>query len=94
VWDSIDRRPVNIQVRLRQPLVQRYILILVALEQFQKYESLGPRILDLIRKRLLDVANIPFLEIHGAGITLSGENRHPSFASYVILPFIGVLMPV
>ena len=79
---------------MRQPLVQRHILVLVALEHLKKYEILGPRILDVMRKRLLDVANVPFLEIHSTRITLSRENRHPPFASYVVLPFIGVLMPV
>jgi hypothetical protein len=44
VRDGVDRRQINIQMRLnerrrqtRQPLVQRYILVLIALEHLEKY---------------------------------------------------------
>jgi hypothetical protein len=44
VRDGADRRQINIQMRLnerrrqtRQPLVQRYILVLIALEHLEKY---------------------------------------------------------
>ena len=101
VRDGVNRRQINIQMRLneprrqmRQPLVQRHILVLVALEHLKKYEILGPRILDVMRKRLLDVANVALLEIHGTGVAVSCEDCHSSFASHVILPFIGILVPV
>jgi hypothetical protein len=48
-------------------LVQRHILVLSAFEHLKKYEILGSRILDVMRKRLLYVANLAFLEIHGTG---------------------------
>src|SRR6266436_2052658 len=47
-----------------------------------------------MRKRLLYVANVASLEIHGTGVAVSRENRHPSLASHVVLPFIGVFVPV
>ncbi len=101
VRDGVNRRQINIQMRLnepgrqmRQPLVQRHILVLRAFEHLKKYEILGSRILDVMRKRLLYVANVAFLEIHGTGVAVSCENCHSSFASHVILPFIGILVPV
>jgi hypothetical protein len=34
------------------------------------------------------------LGIHGTGVAVSCEDCHSSFASHVILPFIGILVPV
>jgi hypothetical protein len=47
-----------------------------------------------MRKRLLYVANVASLEIHGTGVAVSCENCHPPFASHAILPFISILVPV
>jgi hypothetical protein len=85
VRDGVDRRQINIQMclnerrrQMRQPLVQRHILVLRAFEHLKKYEILGSRILDVMRKRLLYVANVASLEIHGTGVAASCENCHSS----------------
>src|SRR6266436_4181729 len=78
---------------MRQPLVQRHILVLVALEHLKKYEILGPGILDVMRKRLLYVANVAFLEIHGTGVAVSCEDCHSSFARDLNLAFTGWTLP-
>src|ERR1700739_2571892 len=43
---------------------------------------------------LLDITHISSLKIHGTSAGSSGKNGHFSRAGYVVLPFVGVGVPV
>ena len=99
--NCIDHRLAHLQVlvhqkmwRMGHPFSERDVFIMVALEHFQKDQIGVADIFDIVRLRLRNVTHIAFLKIHGAGAAARGEHRHAAFAADVVLPFIGVWMPV
>src|SRR4029077_9201448 len=58
------------------------------------FEVGGAGVLNVVGQGFLDVANIAGLEVHGAGSAPGGEDGHAAFTAHVVLPFVGVLVPV
>src|SRR5215469_1250612 len=77
-----------------EPFRQREVLIKAALEHLQKLKLCIPRVLDIMRQRLLDIANVPSLKVHRARTPSSSEYRHPSVTADVVLPLVGIRMPM
>ena len=79
---------------MREPFRERQILIGIALEHLQKFQVGVARILHIMRQRLQHVAHISRLKIHGTSAASGGEHGHSSLSCNVVLPFVGVGMPV
>src|SRR5580658_1620363 len=77
-----------------EPFRQRKILIEAALEHLQKLEVGVARILHVVGQCLEHIANVSSLKVHGAGAASGSEHGHPSGTADVVLPFVGIGMPV
>src|ERR1700722_19803353 len=78
----------------RQPLVERYVSIVRALEDLQKAQGRRARIFHIVPHRERDEADVPAAEIEGTRLAVGREHPHAPLAAYVVLPFVGVRMPV
>src|ERR1700728_411297 len=47
-----------------------------------------------MRQRLLNIANVSGLKVHGASAASGSENGHSSSTAHVVLPFVGIGMPM
>ena len=79
---------------MSEPLRERQVLIEAALEHLQKSQVGVTGILNVVGKRLLDIANVSGLKVHCASAASSSEYGHSSRTADVVLPFIGIGMPV
>src|SRR5580658_7346939 len=100
-WQSIERGPVQIQMgcnqfrrRVRQPLGEREVLVVAALEHLQEFQICAAGVFDVVRQRLLDVADVARFEIHRSGASSRRKYSHAPFAADVELPLIRIRMPV
>ena len=80
--------------RVGQPLRKRQVLVKAALEHFQEDEICIPRVFDVMQKRLFDVADISRLKVHRASLVTRRHHCHSCLAGDVILPLVGIGMPV
>jgi hypothetical protein len=80
--------------RQRPPLVQRYVRIIAALEDLQKAQRRGAGVFDIVPHGERDIADVPATEIERPRLSVGGEHAHAPLAADVILPFVGVGMPV
>ena len=80
--------------RMLPKMCIRDSLIDVALEHLQKFEVGIARVLDVVRQRLLDIANIARFEIHRTSAASRGEDGHSSLPAHEVLPLVGIWMPV
>src|ERR1700691_4642330 len=87
-------RQHQLRRRMREPFRERQVLVDIALEHLQKFQVGVARILHIMRQRLQHVAHISRLKIHGTGAASGGEHGHSSLSCNVVLPFVGVGMPV
>src|SRR5580692_4658746 len=77
-----------------EPLTQRNILVLGRREHLQEQQIGIADVLDIVRQRLIDVAHVTGVEVHGAGVSASRKYGHTGCALHVVLPLIGVGVPV
>ena len=80
--------------RQRQPLVQRQVRIIAALEHLQEAQRRVAGVLDIMAHRVRDIADVAGLVIEGARLPRGCEHAHAALAFDVVLPFVGVGMPV
>ena len=69
-------------------------MIEAALEHLQEDQVRIPCILDVMEQGFFNVPDVSLLKVHGAGAVTCGHHSHSSFARDVILPFVGVRVPV
>ncbi len=79
---------------MRQPIRQRDILEAVAPEHLQEYEVGVAGIADEVAERFLHIADIAGLEVLGHDLRTGVEHRHRALPGDVILPFVGIGMPM
>src|ERR1700721_3535358 len=77
-----------------EPFGQGEVLVVAALEHFEKFQVGGARVFDVVGKRFLDVADVAHFEVHGSGAGAGGEDGHAGFSADVELPLVGIGMPV
>ncbi len=73
---------------------EREVLKTVTSEHLQKLQIGAASILNVVRKSLLHVAYVAGFEIQGTSPTAGGKNGHSPFTRHVVLPFIGIGMPM
>ncbi len=86
--------PHQLRRQMRQPVRQRHILVAIGFEQLQKHQVPVPGVLDVVRKILLHVPHIALPKVHRARPRSGRKHRHPPLALHVVLPLIGIRMPV
>src|SRR6202453_2239987 len=84
----------KIRRRQREPLIERYVSIVRALEDLQKSQGRRAGVLDIMTHREGDIADVSAAEIERPRLTAGGEHAHAPLTADVILPFVGVGMPV
>jgi len=101
LWNGVERCFINLKVsndqfgwRVPEPFRECEILIKAALEHLQELKLSTADVLDIMRQGFLDIANISSLKVHGAGTASCSEHRHSSATADVVLPFVGVRMPM
>jgi hypothetical protein len=67
---------------------------MVGAEHLQERERLVSRVLHVVAHGEGDVADVAGLVVERAGLAGGGEHGHPSLARQVVLPFVGVRVPV
>src|SRR5580765_6364726 len=80
--------------RVGQPLRKRQVLVEAALEHLEKDQVCVPSIFDVMQKRLFNVPDVSLLKIHRASAVACGHHRHSPLTRDVILPLVGVGVPV
>src|ERR1700683_3699213 len=80
--------------RKRQPLIERNISVIAALEYLKKAQRSRSSILDIVPHGKGDKADIAGLKIEGARLARRSEYAHSCLPIDIILPFIGVRMPM
>src|SRR5260370_13789048 len=100
-WYCVQRRLVDVEMclyklgwRVGQPLRKRHILIEAALEHLQEDQVCIPCILDVMQQGFFHVPDVSRLKVHSASLVTRRHNSHSSFSRDVILPFVGVRVPV
>src|SRR5712692_747478 len=78
----------------RQPFGDGDLFKFRAIEQREQFCRLAAHLLDKVTEALLDKANLPRPELFAAHPAVRPEHRHPRVPADVVLPFIGVGMPV
>jgi hypothetical protein len=98
---SVRHLLVQIQVRLqkrrrsqRQPLIQRQVGIVAALEHLQEPQRCRASILLLVAHGVRNIAHVSGLKIERSRLTGRREDPHAGLTAEVILPLVGVGMPV
>src|ERR1700719_2398234 len=96
-----DRRLVDVEVlgdqlwrRMCQPVGQRYVFVAGRSEHRKKLHVGVADVLHKMSMVALDVTDITRVEVRRTHIGAGVEHRHAGFALDVILPFVGVRMPV
>src|SRR6266700_4739621 len=84
------------KLRRRQshPLLERYIGEVVAFEDFEEAHRRGAGILDIMAHGKGNETDIAGTKVEGARLTGSGEHAHARLALDVILPLVGVGVPM
>src|SRR5260370_193706 len=98
---GVERSFINAQMGYHEfrwcvgePLRKRQVLIEAALEHLQKFQVVVAGILNVVGQRLEDISNVPGLKVHGAGTASGSEHSHSSSTADVVLPFVGIGMPM
>src|ERR1700730_7392151 len=78
----------------RQPLIERYVSVVVALEDFQEAQHRVAGILDVVPHGKGHVTDIVGLKVEGAGLARGGEHAHAGLPFDVILPLVRIRVPV
>src|SRR5260221_6500796 len=99
--NCVERRFIDAKMRhhqfgrrVGQPLCERQVLVVAALEHLQKYQICVTGILNVMQKRFLHVSNVSRLKIQGASAIPRCHNRHSSLSTNVVLPLVGIRMPM
>src|SRR6266480_1411722 len=84
------------KLRRRQshPLIERYIGEVITLEDFEKAHRRVAGILDVMAHGKGNETDIAGAEVEGARLTRSAEHAHACLALDVILPLVGVGVPM
>src|SRR5580700_2811674 len=99
--ECLVRLLVDVQVghhqlfwRVRQPFRDRKIHKARGFEDLEETQVLVARVLDVVGQSFLHVTYIAGPEVHGACAPSTAKHRHPALPAKVVLPFVGVLMPM
>src|SRR5260370_4259618 len=99
--NRVECRLINPQVchdkfrwSVGQPLRQRKILIVAALEHLQEDQVRVTCILNVMQQRFLHVPDVSRLKVQRASAVASRHHSHASLPTDVILPLVGIGMPV
>jgi hypothetical protein len=65
-----------------------------ASEELEEFAVGVTGVLDIMGQGFLDVTHVAGFEIHRARTLAGADNGHPRFPADVVLPFVGVRMPV
>ena len=87
------RRPCLLWT-VRQPTRQIHLLKPIRLEDLHVHKIRVPNILDIVTKRLLDVADVAGMEVCGHSLRPGVEDGYASFSLHPVVPFVGVGMPM
>ncbi len=79
---------------MSQPFGKCKLLKLAALKHLQKFEVGIAGILDVVRQSLHNISDVSGFEIQSTSPAAGGKHRHPPLTGHVVLPFIGVWVPV
>ena len=93
-WIEVQRLRHHVYWTVRQPIGQRYFLKPVCSEDFHVFEICIAGVLDIVTKRLFDVADIAGMKVCGDGRWSGVENGYTSGALDPIVPLIGIRMPM
>src|SRR3979409_26955 len=77
-----------------QPLVQRHIGVITTLEHLQEAQGRSASVLDIMTRGEGDVTDISGVKVERSCLTRRSKPAHAALAVEVVLPFIGVRMPV
>src|ERR1700730_13200029 len=78
----------------RQPLIERYVSVVVALEDFQEAQHRVAGILYVVPHGKRHVTDIVGLKVEGAGLARGGKHAHAGLPFDVILPLVRIRVPV
>ena len=104
-WNLRDEARIDIQRlgdhvswAVRQPIGQIHLLKPIRLEDLPCTIKIGgsvPNILDIVAKRLLDVADVAGMEVCGHRLRPGVEDGlRRSFSLHPVIPFVGIGMPM
>ena len=91
---AVQARADQLRRRESQPLIERDVGEVVALEDLQEPQRRVAGVLDVVTHGEGDVADIVGLEIECARLAGRREHAHACLALDVVLPFVGIRMPV
>src|SRR6266446_10785911 len=80
--------------RQGQPLVQRHIGVITTLEHLEETQGRRAGVLHVMTHREGDVTDVASLIVERSCLTRGSKHAHARLAADVVLPFIGVWMPV
>ncbi len=87
--------PANeIRRRQRHPIVQRDVLILRFVVDIDAPKRRLSDILDVVTQRPRNETDVAFPEIERPRLRCRVKNSHPRFAFEIILPFVGIRVPM
>src|SRR5258706_11972978 len=99
--NCVERRSIDAKMRhhqfwrrVSQPICERQVLVVAALVHFEKYQICVTCILDVMQKRFLHVSNVSRLKIQRASAIPRRHYRHSSLSTNIILPLVGIRMPM
>src|ERR1700682_5110987 len=77
-----------------QPLRKGKVLIEAALEHLQEDQVCVACIFDVMQQGFFHVPDVSRLKVHGASAVTCRDHSHSCLACDVVLPFVGVGVPV
>src|SRR5438105_8593722 len=76
------------------PLRQRDVRVMIGAEQGKEDEWLIACVLDIVAHVARNVSDVTRLVVERAGLTAGGEDAHAPLAGEIVLPFVGVRVPM
>src|SRR5262249_6205596 len=91
---DVERLSDHLGWRMREPVRQRYALILRRPEHGEELEVAVAGIEDVVAEVALDVTDVAGIEVEGRDMRARVEDAQAALALDPVLPFIGVGMPM
>lgn len=77
-----------------EPLIERDVRIVAALEHLQESQGRAPGVLDVVPHREWHLAHVSRREIERSCMSIRGKDAHPGLPFDVVLPLVRVRVPV
>src|SRR6202050_2109313 len=91
---NVQMRGNELGRQVAEPVGQRDLFVVVAAERLDEDQVIVAGVLDVVAAVAPDQADIAGLEVGGVGVRAGVEHRHPGGALHVVLPLIGIGVPV